>query len=131
MQVLPLKFLDELAALCKKHSLPIHMDGARLFNAVESSKETPARIVRDCDSVSVCFSKGLSAPVGSALVGSCHFIGQLVFWLYLLNQLPICVFARFCPRLRPECRLSQSKATCSIKNQCIFVLNFIDIGAAI
>ncbi|CAB3253975.1 unnamed protein product [Arctia plantaginis] len=75
-KVLPLKFLDDLAALCKKHSLPIHMDGARLFNAAESSKETPARIVRDCDSVSVCFSKGLSAPVGSALVGSCHFIGQ-------------------------------------------------------
>lgn len=75
-KVLPLKFLDNLATICKKHSLPIHMDGARLFNAAEYCKETPARIVRDCDSVSICFSKGLSAPVGSALVGSYHFIQQ-------------------------------------------------------
>ncbi|KAJ2945855.1 hypothetical protein O0L34_g4761 [Tuta absoluta] len=75
-KVLPLKWLDDLSALCKKHSLPIHMDGARLFNACEYLKESPARLARDCDSISVCFSKGLSAPVGSALVGSCHFIQQ-------------------------------------------------------
>ncbi|XP_075973126.1 uncharacterized protein LOC142974592 [Anticarsia gemmatalis] len=75
-KVLPLKFLDDLGAICKKHNLPLHMDGARLFNAAVQSKEPAARIVRDCDSVSVCFSKGLSAPVGSCLVGSCHFIEQ-------------------------------------------------------
>lgn len=75
-KVLPLKFLDELSVICKRHNLPIHMDGARLFNACEYLKEEPSRVVRDCDSVSVCFSKGLSAPVGSALVGSYHFIDQ-------------------------------------------------------
>ncbi|CAH0578977.1 unnamed protein product [Chrysodeixis includens] len=75
-KVLPLKFLDDLAALCKRHNLPIHMDGARLFNACAYLQEDPSRVVRDCDSVSVCFSKGLSAPVGSALVGSYHFIDQ-------------------------------------------------------
>ncbi|XP_013187891.2 uncharacterized protein LOC106132877 [Amyelois transitella] len=75
-KVLPLKWIDDLAVLCKKHSVPLHMDGARLFNAVQHSGETASRIVRDCDSVSVCFSKGLSAPVGSALVGSYHFIEQ-------------------------------------------------------
>ncbi|XP_052759263.1 uncharacterized protein LOC116413004 isoform X2 [Galleria mellonella] len=75
-KVLPLSWLDELAVLCKKYSIPIHMDGARLFNASVHSKQPPARIVRDCASVSVCFSKGLSAPVGSALVGSYHFIEQ-------------------------------------------------------
>lgn len=75
-QAVPLKWIDELATVCKKHSLPIHMDGARLFNACEYLKESPARVVRDCASVSVCFSKGLSAPVGSALVGSYHFIEQ-------------------------------------------------------
>lgn len=73
-KVLPLKFLDDLSVICKKHSLALHMDGARLFNACEYSRESPARVVRDCDSVSVCFSKGLSAPAGSALVGTCHFI---------------------------------------------------------
>ncbi|KAL0892696.1 hypothetical protein ABMA27_014414 [Loxostege sticticalis] len=75
-KAVPLKWIDELATVCKKHSLPIHMDGARLFNACEYLKESPARVVRDCASVSVCFSKGLSAPVGSALVGSYHFIEQ-------------------------------------------------------
>ncbi|XP_026725386.1 probable low-specificity L-threonine aldolase 2 isoform X1 [Trichoplusia ni] len=75
-KVLPLKFLDDLSALCKRHNLPIHMDGARLFNACAHLQQEPGRVVRDCDSVSVCFSKGLSAPVGSALVGSYHFIDQ-------------------------------------------------------
>ncbi|KAJ0176958.1 hypothetical protein K1T71_006967 [Dendrolimus kikuchii] len=75
-KVLPLKFLDDLAALCKKKSLPLHMDGARLFNACMYLKEKPSRVVKDCDSISVCFSKGLSAPVGSVLVGSYHFIEQ-------------------------------------------------------
>ncbi|XP_053607469.1 uncharacterized protein LOC128673560 [Plodia interpunctella] len=75
-KVLPLKWLDDIAALCKKHSIALHMDGARLFNAAAYSGEKPSRIVRDCDSVSVCFSKGLSAPVGSAVVGSYHFIDQ-------------------------------------------------------
>ncbi|PZC86182.1 hypothetical protein B5X24_HaOG211343 [Helicoverpa armigera] len=75
-KVLPLKFLDDLSVICKRHNLPLHMDGARLFNACEYLKVEPSRVVRDCDSVSVCFSKGLSAPVGSAIVGSYHFIDQ-------------------------------------------------------
>ncbi|KAJ8727862.1 hypothetical protein PYW08_016247 [Mythimna loreyi] len=75
-KALPLKFLDDLSAICKRHNLPLHMDGARLFNACEYLKVEPSRVVRDCDSVSVCFSKGLSAPVGSAVVGSYHFIDQ-------------------------------------------------------
>ncbi|CAH0398080.1 unnamed protein product [Chilo suppressalis] len=75
-KVLPLKWVDSLSELCQKHNIPIHMDGARLFNACEYLKESPARLVRDCASVSVCLSKGLAAPVGSALVGSYHFIEQ-------------------------------------------------------
>ncbi|CAH0757494.1 unnamed protein product [Diatraea saccharalis] len=73
-KALPLQWVDELAELCKKHKIPIHLDGARLFNACEYLQQSPARVARDCDSVSVCFSKGLAAPVGSALVGSYHFI---------------------------------------------------------
>ncbi|KOB71797.1 Uncharacterized protein OBRU01_13109 [Operophtera brumata] len=52
------------------------MDGARLFNACAVLLAPPSRVARDCNSVSVCFSKGLSAPVGSTLVGSYHFIQQ-------------------------------------------------------
>ncbi|XP_045497599.1 probable low-specificity L-threonine aldolase 2 [Colias croceus] len=75
-KVLPLEWLDKISALCQKHSIPLHMDGARLMNASEALKETPARLVKGCDSISVCFSKGLAAPVGSALVGAYHFIEQ-------------------------------------------------------
>ncbi|CAH1645758.1 unnamed protein product [Spodoptera littoralis] len=60
----------------KRHNIPLYMDGARLFNACEYLKEDLSRVVRDCDSASVCFNKGLSAPVGSGLVGSYHFIEQ-------------------------------------------------------
>ncbi|XP_026332994.1 probable low-specificity L-threonine aldolase 2 [Hyposmocoma kahamanoa] len=75
-KVLPMTWLDELADLCKKHSIPIHMDGARLFNACEYLGEKPSNVVKHCASVSVCFSKGLCAPAGSALAGSYHFIEQ-------------------------------------------------------
>ena len=46
------------------------MDGARLFNAVIASGVEPSRMVRDCDTVSICISKGLGAPVGGVLLGS-------------------------------------------------------------
>ena len=45
------------------------MDGARLFNASVASNTDPARMVRDFDSISICLSKGLGAPIGSVLVG--------------------------------------------------------------
>ncbi len=68
--VLPLDYLDEATALAKRHGLATHLDGARLFNAQVASGVPAERIARGFDSVSVCFSKGLGAPVGSALVGS-------------------------------------------------------------
>ncbi|GBP71443.1 Probable low-specificity L-threonine aldolase 2 [Eumeta japonica] len=73
-KVLPLQWLDDFASCAKKYALALHMDGARIFNAAEYLKVPAKRIVRDFDTVSVCFSKGLSAPVGSVLVGSYHFI---------------------------------------------------------
>ncbi|GBP40548.1 Probable low-specificity L-threonine aldolase 2 [Eumeta japonica] len=75
-RVIPLDWLDKVATICKKHGLLLHMDGSRLFNASEYLREEPARLVRDCDSVSVCFSKSLGAPVGSALAGTRRFIEQ-------------------------------------------------------
>jgi threonine aldolase len=52
----------------------VHMDGARLWNAAVASGSDPARIVRDIDSISICFSKGLGAPVGSAVAGSAELV---------------------------------------------------------
>jgi len=75
-KVLPQAYLDEAAALAHRRGLATHLDGARLFNAIVASGTAPERLVRDFDSVSVCFSKGLGAPVGSVLVGSAEFIGR-------------------------------------------------------
>ena len=56
------------------------MDGARLFNAVAASGTDPARMVRDFDTISICLSKGLGAPVGSVLVGSKADLAQAHRW---------------------------------------------------
>lgn len=75
-RVLPLDWIDKLAGVARKRSLLLHMDGSRLFNASEYSRTDPTRIARDFDSVSVCFSKGLGAPVGAALAGTRRFVEQ-------------------------------------------------------
>jgi threonine aldolase len=65
-----------VAAVAKQHGLPIHLDGARIFNAAVAL-DVPARdLVEPVDSLSFCFSKGLSCPVGSMVVGSRAFIDE-------------------------------------------------------
>lgn len=68
--VYPLETLDALTALARSRGLGTHLDGARVFNAVVASGIPLARRVRDFDTVSFCFSKGLGAPVGSVLTGT-------------------------------------------------------------
>ena len=67
--IFPQDRIDAIAAFAHERGMRLHMDGARLWNAAVAGGSDPARIVRDVDSVSVCFSKGLGAPVGSAVVG--------------------------------------------------------------
>ena len=74
--VLPLDYIDAATALARRRGLATHLDGARLFNAAIASGTPAARIARDFDSVSVCFSKGLGTPAGSVLVGSRELIGR-------------------------------------------------------
>ena len=62
--------IDDVAGAARNAGLALHMDGARLWHAAVATQEDPADLVRDFDTVSVCFSKGLGAPMGSALVGS-------------------------------------------------------------
>jgi threonine aldolase len=73
-QVLPLAYLDDATALAHRKGLATHLDGARLFNAAVAGGVDAARIVQGFDTVSVCFSKGLGTPAGSALVGSRELI---------------------------------------------------------
>jgi threonine aldolase len=75
-QVLPQAYIESATALARSRGLATHLDGARLFNAVVASGVPAHEIARHFDSVSVCFSKGLGAPVGSALVGSREFIAR-------------------------------------------------------
>ena len=70
------KEIIKIAATCKKNELKLHMDGARLFNALAESQETPADYGALFDTISICFSKGLGAPVGSALIGTKDAINQ-------------------------------------------------------
>lgn len=72
--VFPLARLDALRALSEERGIPLHIDGARIFNAVVASGVPPAEWGRRCDSVCFCLSKGLGCPVGSLLLGSAAFI---------------------------------------------------------
>lgn len=75
-KVLTQDYLEQATALARRYGLSSHLDGARLFNAAVASGSTAGAIASLFDSVSVCFSKGLGAPVGSALCGSREFIAR-------------------------------------------------------
>ncbi|XP_041072744.1 threonine aldolase 1 isoform X1 [Carcharodon carcharias] len=75
-RVLPLSFLQEVRALADRYKLPIHMDGARLMNAAVALGVEASEILRLCDSVSMCLSKGLGAPAGTLVGGRKGFIEQ-------------------------------------------------------
>ncbi|MFO7755207.1 MAG: GntG family PLP-dependent aldolase [Bacteroidales bacterium] len=68
--------LEKIAEVCTQENLIFHLDGARLFNAVIRSGDSPLQYGRLFDSISVCLSKGLGAPVGSVLVGDSDFIAR-------------------------------------------------------
>ena len=72
--------LDEIATVAKELDCKTHIDGARIFNAALATGVDVARMCEHYDSVSICFSKGLGAPVGSVLVGSADFIAKAHRW---------------------------------------------------
>ena len=73
---LGIQSLRELGAFARQHNLGYHLDGARLFNALVADREQPEDYGRLFDSISICLSKGLGAPVGSVLLGSADFIRE-------------------------------------------------------
>jgi threonine aldolase len=74
--VTPLATMQEIWAEAAKVGLPVHLDGARVFNAAASLKIPVAELTSGFDTISFCLSKGLGAPVGSILVGSAKHIEQ-------------------------------------------------------
>lgn len=75
-RALPLAYLQQVRGLADRYGLRVHMDGARLMNAAVAQNVEPARITQHCDSVSLCFSKGLGAPAGAVLAGRREFIAE-------------------------------------------------------
>ncbi len=79
-QPLPLPYLENAAELGKRRGLALHLDGARIFNAVVKQKVSPETITGHFDSVSACLSKGLGAPLGAVLCGPQSFIADARKW---------------------------------------------------
>lgn len=66
--------IKPIKKVCEKHDMNLHLDGARLFNALVESGDSPKDMGQLFDSISLCLSKGLGAPVGSLLIGNQDFI---------------------------------------------------------
>lgn len=72
--VIPLDHMEAIYDMAQAHNIPVHLDGARLFNAAAALNVTAKEIASQCDSVTFCLSKGLCAPVGSIVAGDALFI---------------------------------------------------------
>jgi threonine aldolase len=75
-KVLPMGYLQDATALAREHGLACHLDGARAFNAAVALNVPIATLAAPFDSISICLSKGLGAPVGSVLVASTPLIAR-------------------------------------------------------
>ncbi|MDJ0955570.1 MAG: low-specificity L-threonine aldolase [Arenicellales bacterium] len=84
-KVLPMEYIQKAGAFVTQHGLGYHLDGARIFNASVKLGIPVADISQQFDSVSVCLSKGLCAPVGSVLGGSKEFIKEAHRWRKMLG----------------------------------------------
>ena len=84
-KVLPASYVAEATALARRRKLSTHLDGARLCNAAVASNAALDELAAPFDSVSICFSKGLGAPVGSVLVGSAELIERARRWRKVLG----------------------------------------------
>ena len=84
-KVLPMDYIADARALAKEHGLLFHLDGARVFNAAVKLGCDVRDITTQFDSVSVCLSKGLGAPVGSVLCGEKDFIHSARRWRKMLG----------------------------------------------
>ncbi len=79
-KVMPLAVLKELRGLANEHGLALHLDGARLWNAAAATGVAAAEFAARADTVMVCFSKGLGAPIGSALAGTAEAMARAHAW---------------------------------------------------
>lgn len=79
-KILPLDYIQQARSLTQETGLKLHLDGARIFNAVVALGCQLKEVTRNVDTISICLSKGLGAPVGSVLLGPREFIEQAHRW---------------------------------------------------
>lgn len=84
-KVLPISYLAKARQFTQQHQLALHLDGARVYNAAVALQVDITEITRHFDSVSVCLSKGLGAPIGSLLLGSVELINKARRWRKVLG----------------------------------------------
>jgi threonine aldolase len=78
--VLPLAYMEAVSSIAREKRVPVHLDGARIFNAATALKVKASDVAQYADSACFCVSKGLSAPVGSVLCGSRDFFERARAW---------------------------------------------------
>ena len=83
--VFPIEEIKKISSFCKERGILFHLDGARLWNASVATGVTVREWAQYFDSVSICFSKGLGAPVGSAICGSAEFVTRAHKWRKVLG----------------------------------------------
>ncbi|ANI28702.1 threonine aldolase [Yersinia entomophaga] len=79
-RVLPISYLQQAWALTREKNLALHIDGARIMNAAVALKVPLREITQYCDTLTLCLSKGLGAPVGSLLCGSEEYVKRAIRW---------------------------------------------------
>ncbi|MBL4867705.1 MAG: low-specificity L-threonine aldolase [Pseudomonadales bacterium] len=84
-KALPMEYLQNSAEFARDHQIKLHLDGARIFNAAVERNVSVEAIAKNFDSVSICLSKGLGAPVGSLLCGSKDQISKARRWRKMLG----------------------------------------------
>ncbi|NLA05624.1 MAG: threonine aldolase, partial [Firmicutes bacterium] len=83
--IIPLEKMEAVFQLARSRSIPVHLDGARLFNAAVATGVPAHRYAAACDSVQICLSKGLAAPVGSLIAGPREWIARARRWRKILG----------------------------------------------
>ncbi|TPH17691.1 low-specificity L-threonine aldolase [Litorilituus lipolyticus] len=84
-KVLPLRYLTSLSEFAKSEGLALHLDGARVYNAAVALNVDITDIAKNFDTMTICLSKGLGAPIGSLLFGSKAFIAKARRWRKMLG----------------------------------------------
>jgi len=130
-KVLPLSYLEQVRHFCKEKVLKLHLDGARVFNAAVQLNVELNKISHGFDSISICFSKRLGAPMGSALCGRKEFIQHARRWRKVLGggmrQAGIMAAACIYALENNVARLKNDHANAQFLNQSLETISEIEV----